>query len=147
VRRRADQRGELLADGRSGQAAQVDPPGDRLPGKSRHEDVGHGFGVPVVHHDQQPLASQRAHHVVQQQQRAVIRPVRVVEHNDPRRARGDLAQQPGDRIEQPKPVLAGAAATVAAGSVEHVGCQPREVGGQPELVGDLDDIDVGGHCA
>lgn len=111
-------------------------------------DVGHGFGVPVVHHHQQPLASQRAHHVVQQQQRAVIRPVRVVEHDDPRSSRGDLAQQPGHRVEQPKPVLARAAATpIGAWSVEHVGCQPPEVGGHPEPVGDRGDVDAGGHRA
>lgn len=60
-----DQRDKLLADGRGGQAAQIDPPGDGLPGKSRDEDVGHVFGVPVVHHHQQPLASQCAHHGVQ----------------------------------------------------------------------------------
>ena len=143
-----DQRGKLLADGRSGQATEVDPPGDRFPSKSRDEDVVHVFGVPVVHHHQQPLASQRAHHVVQQQQRAVIRSVRVVEHDDPRCARGDVTQQPGHRIEQPKPVLARAVATpITTWSVEYLGCEPHEVGDYAELVGDRDDVDAGRHRA
>ena len=47
-----DQRGELLADGCSGQTSQIDPPGDRLPGKSRDENVGYRLGVPVVDHHQ-----------------------------------------------------------------------------------------------
>ena len=89
-----DQRGELLADGRSGEAALVEPPGHRLPSKSRDEDVGHVFGVSMVHHHQQPLASQRAYHVVQLQQRAVIRLVCVVEHDNNSRNRSSLEPLP-----------------------------------------------------
>lgn len=107
-----------------------------------------GLGVPVVYQDQQPFIRQRAGDMLQDQQRRVISPVKVVEHHHQGPAEGHLPKQASDRIEQPEPVLSRCRpAHRITGGPEQVWCHRRKIGSQPVLASKCRQVHDGGDSA
>ena len=128
----AEERGQLQADLRSRQAADLHCSRRRMTGQPGQQDVAEGLGVPVVHDEKKPLGRHGLHEMLQEEQGRVIGPVRVVEDDQEWPILRQPTEQPIDRIEEPEAVLGRAGAVRLVGLPgEQVGREPRQLGGQP----------------
>jgi hypothetical protein len=86
----------------------------------------------VVHDEEELLAGHGVREMLQEQQRGVIGPVRIVEDDEKRAIPGQQPEQLIDRMQQPEPVVRrhGTVRLVRFGR-EQVGGEPRQLGGHP----------------
>ena len=133
---------QLAADGRRRQPAELDPPCHGLTPDPGQERVAAVLGVAVVDDDEQSLVGQDPGDMVEQQQRGLVGPVRVVEDDQQRLLQADLAEQPGHGVELAKPILGRAAAGRWWLGRDHVGGDAGQLAAETMLAGEALQVDA-----
>ena len=124
------------ASGRPGDLQLAHQPLVAQPGQRRLKALARVLAGPVGAEDPQPRGLGRARQMAQQQQRRAVGPVQVVEHEQQRAAGRDLAEQPGDGLEQAVAVglrIAGLGRPELGQPAAELGDQPRQLGPERRL--------------
>ncbi|MDQ3679911.1 MAG: hypothetical protein M3378_05080 [Actinomycetota bacterium] len=130
----AHYRCELLADRRGGQPPQVDPGREGLSQQPGEQLAVSLLGDACVHEEKEPFVGEAPGDMLEEQQRWLVRPVHIVEHDHQRGLKTDLSQQARHSIELPEPIVGGAVVlALRLLRQEDIRSQPRQVGVEPPL--------------